>query len=184
MGKRVYIVSAGESLKGFDFSQLAKYETIAVNSVIRFVPECRQVVALDREFFENEAEFLKTYKGIIHVVDGYCEYPEGYKLTRWQFRKFVGLDTTPFVVHGFNSTHTAINIAINKGFNDIRLLGFDLGDDYFYGPNIGNEVTYNHMIEKCRIIRKQLPTGFKITNYSINSKADAFERKDLKYWQE
>lgn len=69
----VYIVCTGSSLKGFDFERLKGRDVIAVNYAIKSVPFAQMLVALDRPFFENEYEYLKTYTGQIHSLTGYSE---------------------------------------------------------------------------------------------------------------
>lgn len=182
---RCYIVATGSSLQGFGFTGLQKYDCIAVNAAFRLVPWFKHLVAVDREFYLNNLSSLKSHIGKLHCIELYSDDPvkDELRVNKWQSRKPVGYDEYPYVCHGYNSAYTAINISIHLGYTDIRLLGFDAGETYIDGsPVTGNG--YEHLIKKCRILKKELPGKITITNYSMGSRIEAFNKRPLSEWDQ
>lgn len=178
----VYIVCTGSSLKGFDFERLKGRDVIAVNYAIKSVPFAQMLVALDRPFFENEYEYLKTYTGQIHSLAAYSETPihDELNVTLWRWRKEKGCDVYPFVCHGFNSGITAINIAIHLGYKRINMLGFDCGGrGHFYDDKKLMNGDFYHLLEQAKHVHDQKPKDVDIINYSDISRCNAFLRKPL-----
>ena len=169
-------------MDGFDFNSLKDYDVIAVNSAYKYLPNCKHIVALDSIFWEREYDKIIQHPAQKHTVK---DYDNGFKFsaleaTKWGYGKNTGLSRPPFVSHGFNSAHTAINIAINLGYTDIRILGMDLTEGYFYNKNAKHiTADYSHMVGKLEILKSELPEHIKIVNYSEFSKSKAFERKPL-----
>ena len=155
---RCYIVATGSSLQGFDFSGLKKYDCIAVNAGFRLVPWFKHLVAIDQEFYLMYFSSLKRHIGKLHAVKDYSNHPimDRLKVRLWESVKVNGVDKFPLVCHGYNSTYTAIGIAMNLGYTDIRLLGFDAGLTYVDGLPV-EWPYFDHLIAKCKILKKNYP---------------------------
>lgn len=174
----IYIVGSGGSLNGFDFDRLKGYDVMAINHMFRFVPFCRHLVAIDNVFYEQFESELAGLACTKHALSKYSDTPlhEKLGLRMWKWRKNDGLDTDPYVAHNWNSGLTGINIALNLGYRDIHLLGFDADSSTLPGIN---KSKHDYMIARCNMIARQLPDGVKITNHSIGSRITAFNKIDI-----
>lgn len=181
---RCYIVATGSSLKGFDFAGLKKYDCIAVNAGFRLVPWFKELVAIDQEFYLMYFSSLKRHVGKLNAVKHYSYHPimDRLKVRLWDSVKVNGVDKPPYVCHGYNSTYTAIGIAINLGYTDIRLMGFDAGKTYVDGLPV-EWPYFDHLVDKCKILKRELPHNIQIVNYSPESLVNAFKKKPLKDWE-
>ena len=178
---RVYIVASGESLKEFDFSKLQSFDVIAVNNSFKSVPFCKYIAAVDTKFYKENYNELQQFSGQMHSVLDYDSNALKIEMNvnLWKSDKSAGISQNPYVSHNFNSGLFAINLAVNLGYTDIRLLGFDCGGKHYY-DNVSYD--YSHMVAKARLIKNQLPQNVTVTNYSIKSKCGAFKRKNIKYF--
>ena len=165
-------------MRDFDYSKLHGHDVMAINHMIFKYPEAKHFVAIDNivyNQFESELSKLPCTK---HALLGYSDSPAHARLNvhRWEWRNCDGFDTSPFVAHNFNSGLTGINIAVNLGYTDIHLLGFD-GDSTICLDAARSEHSY--MIVKCNLIQRQLPDNIRITNHSMKSKITAFQKSEL-----
>lgn len=135
---RCFCIGGGESLSGFDFSRLDNKFTIGCNHIIKYYPLVRVAVFLDRDFFEKNKETIIDYRGVVFAHER--ALPEDFN--KWNLKRirtklnrdnldYMEEDGFP-VFLGRLSGLTAINIAIDQGFDEIYLLGYDLkGAHYF-----------------------------------------------------
>lgn len=148
------------------------------------MPWFKELVAIDHEFYLMYFSSLKRHVGKLNAVKHYSYHPimDRLKVRLWDSVKVSGVDKTPYVCHGYNSTYTAIGIAINLGYTDIRLMGFDAGKTYVDGLPV-EWPYFDHLVDKCKILRRELPHNIQIVNYSPESLVNAFKKKPLKDWE-
>jgi len=119
-----YVIGSGPSLLGFDFDALPEGYRIGANRS-GWLAKCNALVTVDRNFHKKEAERLENFDGEVHVAltDTYHSIPG---VTYWNYaRNLDGLALSPQTLTGSNSGFAALNLAVQKGFTDIALLGFD-----------------------------------------------------------
>jgi hypothetical protein len=120
-----YIVGGGPSLTHYDFNLLETRHVIAINNAM-FKLSNKIGYFSDRDWFYKHEERIKARPG--RLIRGglpgeelnlpFCE--------EWTFTKERGLVLEPrSLAHGNNSGCAAINLAVQLGYKDIRLLGFD-----------------------------------------------------------
>ena len=61
---KIFVVGAGESLRGFDFSRLRDRETVAVNKVIRDFPDATYWLTADSGIASNVIDWTRDSKAI------------------------------------------------------------------------------------------------------------------------
>jgi len=116
------ILAGGPSLAGFDFARLPNFYRIGANQAA-WLADCDAFVTIDGRFERGFQHNIRTFKGLkfssarpISVTDDVirCDTgPEG------------GLSHSFPLLHGRNSGHAAVNVAVLLGFQRIYLLGFD-----------------------------------------------------------
>jgi len=136
MRNAIYIVGGGPSLKGFDFSQLADKDTIAVNSAIKDVPEPTYFITSCTGFCTRVVS--KLFYGVkTHRIMVIGERHPKYKKVKRLLPIFdevidpitsggeLGFDWDSFAVGG-NSGFCALQYAVLLGYKIIYLLGIDV----------------------------------------------------------
>ena len=136
-GRRVFIVGGGESLKGFDFSQLKGEIVIAINRAAEAVPGAAILMFLDEQFFgwaaggklgENMQQIFDSFAGYKLTASrvGF-PYPEDIYCVKYKDARHPRLDD--WIQDGLymgNLTGTvAANLSVAMGAKQIYLLGFD-----------------------------------------------------------
>jgi hypothetical protein len=119
-----YVIGSGPSLIGFDFDALPSGFRIGANRSA-WLAKCDALVTVDRNFHRHEAERIQAFG-----ANAYVSLPEkGMRLpgvSYWHFaRNLDGLATAPQTLSGSNSGFAALNLAVQLGYTDIALLGFD-----------------------------------------------------------
>lgn len=143
-GEDVFIIGAGSSLKGFDFSQLKDKKTIVINHMITEYPEGSALLFFDREFVQMRKEEIDSFKGLI-----FSSMRTGYKKTS---NRDYYYSTDLRNVHGqFNqglygkrSSLAALNLALVMGAGKVYLLGYDLV------PSIGDNYAFKTITSRMR----------------------------------
>ena len=123
-GEHCYVIASGPSLIGFDFDELPDGYRIGANRS-GWLAECDALVTVDRNFHRREQERLEAFEGEVHVciTDNALHIPG---VTYWEFEHNApGLALGQGRLTGSNSGFAALNLAVQKGFTDIALLGFD-----------------------------------------------------------
>lgn len=119
-----YVIGSGPSLTGFDFDALPSGYRIGANRS-GWLAKCDALVTVDRNFHQKEAERLRNFDGEVHaaLTDIGLNLPNA---TYWHLaRNLSGLALSPGALTGSNSGFAGLNLAVQKGFTDIALLGFD-----------------------------------------------------------
>lgn len=124
MSKHCYVIASGPSLIGFNFDALPDGPRIGANRSA-WLAKCDMLCTVDRNFHIKEADRIKTFGANAHVATASENglYPE---TTYWHYaRTLEGLALTPNTLAGSNSGFAAFNLAVQLGFTEIALLGFD-----------------------------------------------------------
>ncbi len=153
-----FVVGGGPSLRGFDFSQLNGFDTIAINKSVEFIQNPTYFVTTDYTYFKKASlpiekinqKVQKSYF-IVNMSHKYMEFNNGYvtdkraNITYTDLYHFDGVipsyvkegfsSTVKEFSHGDNSGHCGIQLALLMGYKKIYLLGFDM---------TGGDVTHFH----------------------------------------
>lgn len=124
MSEHCYVIASGPSLIGFDFDALPDGPRIGANRSA-WLAKCDMLVTVDRNFHRHERARIAGFGANAHVAipDRSLAIPG---VTYWHYaRALPGLAVTPQTLSGSNSGFAALNLAVQLGFKDIALLGFD-----------------------------------------------------------
>lgn len=137
IGKEIFIVGAGISLEGFDFSKLEDQTTIAVNRSVQDVPEPTYFLTADSGIASQVRSYIDGIDTVKVLV--YTPTHRRVKLFRNAFADFDviikysgGNPTVPIGFRfnefqsGQNSGFCALQFAVIMGYSPIYLLGIDL----------------------------------------------------------
>lgn len=156
--REIFVVGAGSSLKGFDFSRLRDKDTVAVNMSALDVPDPTYCITADSSIFRRIQEgYFKSVKTTWVLVTNEAHCAMQMRDGRFQHVKngFVydlfsvnvvirnaGVEGIGFSFNdfrtGYNSGFCALQLAVLLGYEKIRLLGFDMRGGYYhdrYGEN-------------------------------------------------
>ncbi len=187
MGRRVYIIGGGDSLRGYDFDKLRNVETIAVNVSALNVPDPTYSITADSSIFRRIQEgYFKSVKTAWVLVTN-----EAHCTMKWKDGRFVhkdgfvydlfcvdvvirnaGVEGIGFAFNdfktGYNSGFCAFQLAVLLGYEEIHLLGFDMnaqGRCHYherYGPNKkiskGNfDKYYKNFVAALKTLKEKRP---------------------------
>ena len=195
------IVGGGPSLKGFNWSQLEDYHTIAINRAYeRFDPSI--IIAADHRFYRDiwRRIFGLEVKKRFETLD--CPKVVGAALKRFdgvydrhgmltyfmaaepRLDDFAGKLTESLEDGLMRSTSTAVpalNLALNLGANPIYMLGFDMrpdgkGNTHFH-DGYGKSTSRTFASQRCglELVAAQACTRAQIINCSLSSALRCFE---------
>lgn len=190
----IFCIGGGESLKGFDFNRLDKYNTIGCNHVGFQYKELKNLVFLDEKFYKKNKDNIDKFKG--HIYCHIRAVPEGFKLDNMTLiethykEPFYNLDN---IYLGGISGLTALDIACYNAYinEEIYLLGYDLYGGHFYQDKIPEEdkdmsvweepiVDVSRWVSKFALFEKYAKKyGSKIVNCNPESRIRCFEFADI-----
>ena len=187
-GKHCYVLGSGPSLLGFDFDALPEGYRIGANRS-GWLAKCDALVTVDRNFHKKEAERLENFEGEVHVAiaDNAHILPN---VTYWSYaRNLEGLALAPMTLTGSNSGFAALNLAVQKGFTDIALLGFDFkwdaGRSHFH-EGYGQRFNVDRQLDRWARAFVPVPAqlqrlGITVTNFvgPMGSRVKAFPTAPL-----
>ncbi len=183
-----YVIASGPSLIGFNFDALPSGFRIGANRSA-WLAKCDALCTVDRNFHVKEAERIKTFGANAHIglFDPPPLCPEA---TYWAFaRGLDGLATTPKTLTGSNSGFAAFNLAVQLGYKEIALLGFDYqwhqGRSHFhegYGQKAHVQRNLEGWVRAYDTAARQVRTmGVNVTNFAgpMGSRLKAFPTAPL-----
>lgn len=167
-----YVIGGGPSLLGFDFSRLPGGFRIGANRAA-WLAECDALVTVDRNFHRHEGDRIRAFGKNAHIAlrDVPMPYPEA---TYWGHAKNLdGLALAPGMLAGSNSGFAGLNLAVQLGYSDIALLGFDFrwhdGRSHFhagYGQRRHIERQLATWVQAFKPAARQLrDRGIRVTNF-------------------
>jgi hypothetical protein len=184
-----YVIASGPSLIGFDFDALPAGFRIGANRS-GWLAKCDAICTIDRNFHRRERERLIEFGRNAHVAlsDGAVEPLPG--VTYWAYAPALeGVALTPGTLSGSNSGFASLNLAIQLGYKDIALLGFDFkwdaGRSHFhegYGQRASVDRSLAAWAQAFRPVASQAVTlGVRITNFvgPMGSRVKAFPTAPL-----
>jgi len=184
MSRRVYIIGGGDSLRGYDFDKLRDVKTIAVNVSALDVPNPTYSITADSSIFRRIQEgYFKGVKTTWVLVTN-----EAHCTMKWKDGRFVhkdgfvydlfcvdvvirnaGVDGIGFSFNdfrtGYNSGFCGFQLAVLLGYDEIHLLGFDMGGKHYhdrYGANkkISNgnfDKFYKNFVVALKTLKEKKP---------------------------
>lgn len=175
----IYIIGGGASLRGFDFGKLAGKKVLTINSAFKFVKPDLMTWNDPDVYWKNRAEIdaIKCEKYVRReaAIDGATTYQISHE--------FHGKEGMINGIYGggkaneFYSGITAISLAIALNFSPICLLGYDGGpvggELHFHGYSRDKDVFTNS------VNFYDVFTGYEIINYSLESRINAFPKRDI-----
>lgn len=124
MSDHCYVIASGPSLRGFDFDALPSGARIGANRSA-WLANCDMLCTVDRNFHRKEAERITAFGANAHVALS-DKSPPLPGVTYWSYLSAApGLALTPNTLAGSNSGFASFNLAIQLGYTEIALLGFD-----------------------------------------------------------
>ena len=172
MSKHVYVIASGPSLLGFDFDALPDGPRIGANRSA-WLANCDMLCTVDRNFHLREGERIKSFGANAHVAT-FLENGTYPKTTYWQYARNVdGLALSANTLAGSNSGFAAFNLAVQLGYTEIALLGFDFkwdgGRSHFhegYGQKRHTErQLYGWVTAFDTAARQTRDLGVRVTNF-------------------
>ena len=130
-GETAIIVGGGRSITDLGQDKIlphfeGRYPIIACNSSFLLVPSCEVLFGADHRWWNenkwNIGRHLGFWKITRRPLSGKQPYPVHYVRTEHKG----GLSLDPGFVHGRNSGHVAINLAVHFGASRLILVGFDM----------------------------------------------------------
>jgi hypothetical protein len=184
-----YVIASGPSLLGFDFAALPSGFRIGANRS-GWLANCDAVCTVDRNLHIRERERLIAFGANAHVAlpDATLEHLPG--VSYWAYaRNLEGLALAPRTLSGSNSGFASLNLAVQMGFKEIALLGFDFkwdaGRSHFhegYGQRASVDRSLGTWAEAFRPVARQVAgLGVRITNFvgPMGSRVKAFPTAPL-----
>jgi hypothetical protein len=123
--KHCYVIASGPSLIGFDFDALPAGPRIGANRSA-WLAKCDMLCTVDHNFHAREAARIKPFGANAHIAVARVGIPIP-GVTYWAYvQAWRGLTFAPGTLTGSNSGFAALNLAVQLGYTDIALLGFDM----------------------------------------------------------
>lgn len=136
MSREVHIVAGGASLRCFDWNSLQGKHVIAINNAAFRLPFARHVYFADRDWFELWSKELMKHDGVIHQgVSDERQWVDHTWVCRWDF--VCDFSLRPHELIGGCSGNAAINLAVQLGYKELHLLGYDFDNSgNFHDENL------------------------------------------------
>ena len=163
--------------------------TIVVNDAWKLAPWANVLYAGDHSWWTHnpEASGFKGEKLIARGLGSPALAAKKFGLNQLDVKFGSGLSTNPSYVHsGWNSGFAAFNLAINMGFREIFLLGFDYQIEdpdhiHFFGNHpkpLRNGLPIKQMILEMDIAAMQIAedTTIEVTNLTRKTAIQGFQR--------
>ena len=181
--KPVYIVAGGPSLMDFDWKSLDGQDVIAINNAAFKLPNAKYVYFANTDWFKQWRNQLKAHRG--KIIQGCTDQDvkEDW-VENWQFVND-RLALKPRTLHpGGNSGYAAINLAVQLGYKEINLLGYDMkyrgeqanfhSDHTWWTPRDG----FEHMLlQFSRLVDPLKAAGVEVFNLTPDSELKVFPFK-------
>ena len=142
-GAQLYIIGKGPSLRGFaPFDEFRDKVCIGINNVYQYFPGCSYSVMWHREFFANDADYLRKQQDFFVVYSSFHGFPEN-EIENGVNVEYAAEFPLPDQVEGtvaywrespdrwmYKSTYaTAVRLAWWMGAKRITMAGFDFSLD-------------------------------------------------------
>lgn len=180
---RCFLLGGGQSLAGFDFSQLHSEVTIGINVVFKFY-EPTILIWADSGIYAKYKEEIDRLKCIKYALE---------KIIRPDYKDVLSFKKTPQFYHedglekglfggkgGYFTGILAVSLAISLGYSPIYLLGYD-------GGKIGDKLHFHNLYEREKEERVFVNMNksydvfkdYEIYNCSLQSKITQFPKVSI-----
>jgi hypothetical protein len=189
MSKHCYVIASGPSLLGFDFDALPGGTRIGANRSA-WLANCDLLCTVDINFHNRERERIAPYGANAHVgLEDMVNLIPG--VTYWRhIGSAPGLIRSPQTLGGSNSGFAAFNLAVQLGYTEIALLGFDMkwdeGRSHFH-EGYNQRFHVDHQLRAWaqafdEAARQLQGTGVRVTNFvgPMGSRVKAFPTAPLR----
>jgi hypothetical protein len=147
LGNVCYVIGGGPSLKGFDFGRLPQGYRIGANKSA-WLANADCFITVDKNFHKKFRKEIGDFNGAKYASLNEDEPIEG--VTYLTHERSNGLSTDPTRITGSNSGYAALNLAYQKGYGEIALLGFDFkwtdNQSHFHDGYIGQSKNTNRFL--------------------------------------
>ena len=187
-GNDCYVIGAGTSLKGFDFSKLDNKFTIGINHVIEHYDNINCHIFGDTTFIKTTTYDMTKFKGHIFASKKSMHHPPIYQMkdndnvTIYEDnRKEITFDIKKGLYHPTSSGILALNLALLFNPNKIYLLGLDYykdkGEMHFF-DDYEHHVRYKEskLKDKVKMFLPFKDFKDKIINLNPDSELKIFKR--------
>lgn len=119
-----YVIASGPSLIGFDFKALPEGVRIGANRS-GWLADCDILCTVDKNFHRKERDRITSFgaRAYVALSDKFETYPD---VNYWSYAPGLpGFAQAAKTLAGSNSGFAALNLAVQLGYTDIALLGFD-----------------------------------------------------------
>ena len=169
--REVFVIGAGPSLEGFDFSVLDGYTIGANKSAI--VANTDAMFSMDWKFaVEFHDQIVEYGKPFYFAVMTKHETQLKHNAIFLKSSREGSLSSNPKTIIGLNSGYGALNIAALKGAKKIGLLGFDMKlgtHKHFHGGypwDRSKGASYNAWARRFKFAKTRIDElGLDVTNY-------------------
>ena len=169
--REVFVIGAGPSLEGFDFSVLDGYTIGANKSAIVAKTDC--MYSLDWKFGLEFHEEILEYPGEVYFgVMSKHVTKFNPAITYLRSNREGGLSTDPRMTVGLNSGYGSLNIAALKNAKRVSLLGFDMklgAKKHFHGGykwDGSKGASYNAWARRFKFAKETIDElGIRVLNY-------------------
>lgn len=186
MNHDCFVIGSGPSLEGFDFARLPPAYRIGANKSA-WLADCDCLVTIDPKFHKAFREQIRAFSGERIIARAEGERIEG--VTYVEYQRGRGLAKAG-AVGGLNSGFAALNVAAQKGFKRIGLLGLDFqwvhGRSHFHdGYAWQNKDTHKFLqrwaTEFNEVFDQLADAGVEVVNYvgPSGSGITCFEKRPL-----
>jgi ATP-dependent DNA ligase len=188
MSKHCYVIASGPSLLGFDFDALPEGVRIGANRSA-WLAKCDLFCTVDRNLHRKEIERIATFGANAHIAleDAHTPIPNA---TYWKHMSTApGLALSPMTLAGSNSGFASFNLAVQLGYTDIALLGFDMkwdGERSHFHEGYGQRFHVDRQLQAWsrafdEAARQLHGTGIRVTNFvgPMGSRVKAFPTAPL-----
>jgi hypothetical protein len=189
MSKHCYVIASGPSLLAFDFDALPEGIRIGANRSA-WLANCDLFCTVDINFHNRERGRIEAFGANAHVaLEDMVNLIPG--VTYWRhFSNAPGLALTPQALAGSNSGFAAFNLAVQLGYTEIALLGFDMkwdGDRSHFHEGYGQRFHVDRQLQAWaqafdEAARQLRGTGIRVTNFvgPMGSRVKAFPTAPLR----
>lgn len=167
-----YVIASGPSLIGFDFDALPSGDRIGANRSA-WLAKCDMLCTIDRNFHMKEKARIESFGPRAYVALNTKHEPIP-GVNYWTYTPGLpGLAMALGTLGGSNSGFAALNLAVQLGYTDIALLGFDYkwdGDRSHFHEGYGQRRHIERMLMRWadahnEAARQLRGTGVTVTNF-------------------
>jgi len=203
--KKCFLIGGGPSLRGFDYSQLKGYNTIAINKSFLAYPQADIMYAMDEQLWTGfthspNPEWVKfrpqwkAYEGIklFYKAQGTpFQFDNSVHYIKALNRNCLSMDLAAGIYGGTNSGYGGLMLAIALGCSDIGLLGYDFtcgttnDKTHHHDGYVGQDATQlgKKLLEFKKCFIEIAPAieaiGVSIINLNPNSALDCFKKDTI-----